>query len=278
MKLQLITRIQSHDLPELSAQKASSVSPAHFRSALSRARRLLAQVDSPSTSASAGPSSKRASPRTAPTPTPTPPAGGPSIDPLSPFSTPKKKYTFSSGIDVSDLLRSGSRSRRGQHVHAHTPGTGSPLKHSLSASAAGKGKEREREGEGEEVMRTPTKRAKHTTPRGIDLSAVTAIAAEGSGTGTGTGRKRPRDDTTAFMALKPVGGVAARPTPLDQGDGELPAEEKEYLLSVREKRRKRPNGVERVEVRRRDWTYREALWGGGLVEGRRELDRVSVWG
>lgn len=120
-------------------------------------------------------------------------------------------------------------------------------------------------------MQTPTKRVKYSNPQGIDLSTASGLGEEQE-----QPKKRRKDDISAFMALRPVGGVPARPVPVNVGeDGELPAEEKAYLLSVREKRRKRPSGREGVEVKRRDWRYREIIWGRGSEEGRRELDKVS---
>jgi hypothetical protein len=238
----LTCRIQSHDLPASSAQKASSVSPAHFKSALLRARRLLSQTEESSPTAS---SSKRTSPRTA--------SAGPSVDPLSPFTTPRKKRTYTSGIDVSDLLRSGSK-------HAHTPATGSPLKHSSTR----------KEDKDEDISRTPTKRVKYGTVRGVDLSAVDVDQGEGS-----SARKRRKEDTSAFMALKPDLNAPKVLEDVGRGD-ELPEEEKEYLLSIREKRRTRPAGI-RVGLKRKDWTFREGVWGSEGVQRKNQvlLETVS---
>jgi hypothetical protein len=252
----LITRIQSHDLPPLSAQKASSVSPAHFKSALLRARRLLSQIeDQPQASSS---SSKRTSPRTTTT---NPGGGGPSIDPLSPFTTPRKKFKYSSGLDVSDLLKSGSASG-----HKHTPVTGSPLKFSSTTKE-------DRTGRGEEdVSRTPTKRVQYGHVRGVDLASVVSNTDTDEGS---TSRKRRRDDTSAFMALRPDPSVPRTSTAVVEDMG-MPEEEKEYLLSMREKRRKRPTG-ERVGLKRRDWTCREGVWGSGGVQkwNKVVLDKVG---
>lgn len=312
-------RIQSKDLPETSAQKASSVSPAHFRSALVRARRLLSQVQGdtvqspPSASASAsgsgpGVGSRRSSPRK-PSSTQSSQAdrgnkddstvtrggggGGPSIDPLSPFQTPKKKFKYSSGIDVSDLLRSGSASAAAGGGHPHTPTTGSPLRQSQTPRTA-KGDDgasasaREREGV-EGVERTPTKRTKFH-PKGVDLSTVdvdTDIETEMEVTaGTGAEGKRMtkrRNDMSAFMALRP-GSAGTTPKTLlaKDGEGELPEEEQEYLRSIREKRRThsgKDKGRKREPKRnrRRDWTCKEVVWGSESVtsQNRIEIDQVS---
>jgi hypothetical protein len=50
----------------------------------------------------------------------------------------------------------------------------------------------------------------------------------------------------------------------------MPEEEKEYLLSMREKRRKRPTG-DWVGLKRRDWTCREAVWGSEGVQERNQV-------
>jgi len=247
-------RIQSHDLPTSSAQKASSVSPAHFKSALIRARRLLSQAEEVSSSNSPS-SSKRTSPRTAAGPG----AGaGPSLDPLSPFTTPRKKRTYTSGIDVSDLLKSGSK-------HAHTPATGSPLKFSSTTTTTRK------EDKEEDISRTPTKRVKYgaVPVQGVDLATVQVE--EGA-----SARKRRREDTSAFMALRPDQSSVRVQQEVDRGD-ELPEEEKEYLSSIREKRRTRPKGS-REGLKRKDWAFREGIWDSGDVRKKNEilLERVSI--
>jgi hypothetical protein len=176
------------------------------------------------------------------------------VDPLSPFTTPRKKRTYTSGIDVSDLLRSGSK-------HAHTPATGSPLKISSSTTQ-----------EKENVSRTPTKRVKYGTVRGVDLSAVDVDVDVEEGA---SARKRRREDTSAFMALRPDPSASKVVKDVGQGD-ELPEEEKEYLLSIREKRRMRPSGT-REGLKRKDWTFREGIWGSEDVQRRNQavLDKVG---
>jgi hypothetical protein len=140
------------------------------------------------------------------------------------------------------------------------------LKHGHSV----KGKEKE---EGEDMLRTPTKKVKHTTPRGVDLAtATTKPGVEESAS------KRPRrkDDTSAFMALRPVGGVPSPRIALAQeGEGELPEEERQYLLSTRQKRQRRSDDTNKGKgVERRDWTYRESIWGS--IDTRKELDKVNL--
>jgi hypothetical protein len=179
------------------------------------------------------------------------------VDPLSPFTTPRKKRTYTSGIDVSDLLKSGSK-------HAHTPATGSPLRNS-STSIRKEDKE-------EDVSRTPTKRVKYGTVRGVDLSSVDVEVEEGA-----SARKRRKEDTSAFMALKPDHNAPRVVEEVGRGD-ELPEEEKEYLLSIREKRRTRPSGS-RAGSKRKDWTFREGFWGSEGVQKRNQvlLDKVSSY-
>jgi len=180
------------------------------------------------------------------------------VDPLSPFTTPRKKRTYTSGIDVSDLLKSGSK-------HAHTPATGSPLRNSSTSIR--------KEGIEEDVSRTPTKRVKYGTVRGVDLATIEVE--EGA-----SARKRRKEDTSAFMALKPDHNSPRVVEELGRGD-ELPEEEKEYLMSIREKRRTRPSGS-RVGLKRKDWTFREGVWGSEGVQRKNRvlLDKVSrccVW-
>jgi hypothetical protein len=120
----------------------------------------------------------------------------------------------------------------------------------------------------EDVSRTPTKRVKYGTVRGVDLSTIEVE--EGA-----SARRRRKEDTSAFMALKPDHNSPRVVEDVGRGD-ELPEEEKEYLLSIREKRRTRPSGS-RVGLRRKDWTFREGVWGSEGVEKRNKLwlDKVS---
>lgn len=265
-------RIQSKDLPERSAQKASSVSPAHFRSALVRARRLLDAT----ASSSSDHSPTRSSPRASTAATASGPAAvgaGPSVDPLSPFSTPKKKYKYSSGIDVSDLLRSGSAPGSGSR---HTPAHASPLRNSTTA--------REGEGDGE---KTPTKRTKfrdpHDEPQGIDLANLDVEP--GPSRPTPPSKRRRGDDLSAFMSLRP-GSSPSHPisTTSKENEGDLPEEEKEYLRSIRQKRNGSANGnghgrrPRAKQIERRDWTCRETRWGSEATHERNRivLDQVRA--
>lgn len=172
------------------------------------------------------------------------------MDPLSPFTTPRKKRTYTSGIDVSDLLKSGSK-------HAHTPATGSPLRNSSTR----------KEDKEEDVARTPTKRVKYGTVRGVDLSTIEVE--EGA-----NARKRRKEDTSAFMALKPDHNAPRVVEEVGRGD-ELPEEEKEYLLSIREKRRTRPAGS-RSGLKRKDWTFREGVWGSESLQQKNKILLVTV--
>ena len=120
----------------------------------------------------------------------------------------------------------------------------------------------------EDVSRTPTKRVKYGTVRGVDLSTIEVE--EGA-----SARKRRKEDTSAFMALKPDQNAPRVVEDVGRGD-ELPEEEKEYLLSIREKRRTRPSGST-AGLKRKDWTFREGLWGSESVQKRNEvsLDKVG---
>lgn len=116
----------------------------------------------------------------------------------------------------------------------------------------------------EDVSRTPTKRVKYGTVRGVDLSTIEVE--EGA-----SARKRRKEDTSAFMALKPDHNSPKVLEEVGRGD-ELPEEEKEYLLSIREKRKTRPSGS-RVGLKRKDWTFREGVWGS---EGVQRNNRVLL--
>jgi hypothetical protein len=86
------------------------------------------------------------------------------------------------------------------------------------------------------------------------------------------------------MALRPDPGTATgtKRTALTDADidsaGDMPEAEKEYLLSIREKRRTRPAGT-RTELKRRDWTFREGAWASEEIEKRNKilLDKVSQY-
>lgn len=77
------------------------------------------------------------------------------------------------------------------------------------------------------------------------------------------------------MALRPDHSTPRKEVDVGRGD-ELPEEEKEYLLSIREKRRVRPAGV-KAGLKRKDWTFREGIWGSESVQKKNEaiLQNVS---
>jgi len=120
----------------------------------------------------------------------------------------------------------------------------------------------------EDISRTPTKRVKYGTVRGVDLSTIEVE--EGA-----SARKRRKEDTSAFMALKPDRNAQRVVEEVGRGD-ELPEEEKEYLLSIREKRRTRPAGS-RSGLKRKDWTFKEGVWGSESVQNKNQaiLEKVS---
>jgi len=103
----------------------------------------------------------------------------------------------------------------------------------------------------------------------VDLASV--VADEST-----TTRKRRKDDTSAFMALRPDPSAPRSSTAVVEDLG-MPEEEKEYLLSRRENRRKRPAG-ERAGLKRRDWTCREGIWESESTERKNKviLDKVIV--
>lgn len=99
-------------------QRASSVSPAHFRSALAMARRVLESSESTSTLT---PRSTRSTPTKA-SPTGLAPSSSPL--PAQPVFTTPRKVRNTSNKDYADLLT----------PHAHSPAKASPLRHDVTPS------------------------------------------------------------------------------------------------------------------------------------------------
>ena len=139
----------------------------------------------------------------------------------------------------------------------------------------------------EGVERTPTKRTKFH-PQGVDLSTVNVDTDPDIDMDVDKEepelirRRTKRNDMSAFMALRPSSGIATRRTVVvPEGEEHLPEEEQEYLRSIRQKRKTTlgaGNGKERrKEIRRRDWTCRETVWGSGDMDrkNKAEIDRVS---
>lgn len=114
-----------------------------------------------------------------------------------------------------------------------------------------------------DVSRTPTKRVKYGTVQGVDLSTVEVE--EGV---SASARRRRKEDTSAFMALKP--DHTTQKVVKEVETNELPDEEKEYLLSIREKRKTRAKGS-RAGLKRKDWTFREGIWDSESIQRRNEI-------
>jgi hypothetical protein len=114
-----------------------------------------------------------------------------------------------------------------------------------------------------DVSRTPTKRRFDIRTQGVDLATVDVEDGDGRS-------RRRKDDTSAFMALRPDPNAPRSAAVPREVTDEMPEEEKEYLLSVRERRRKRPSG-QRVELKRKDWTFRESIWAPGDTKA---IDKV----
>jgi len=203
---------------------------------------------------------------------------------VSPFQTPKKRFKYSSGVDLSGLVRSPLG-------HGREPVRGSPLKQSVTPSklrdrlirtaeeidldAGGLVEEDEGEGEdgdGGEQQKTPTKKVKYATRPGVDLE----IAVPGPSS-VRSGEKRKRVDTSAFFALRP--GSRGTPTTMDKQWSPVV---EDGLPEVRSRvRKEKEEGGERVRrdkvvVPRRDWTYAEIVWGSKEVveENEKVLDQV----
>ncbi|WVQ65656.1 uncharacterized protein L199_003834 [Kwoniella botswanensis] len=305
-------KIQSKDLPLSSAQKASSVSPAHFRSTLSKCRILLESIPSPSVSPSkrstGGSPSKRSSTSTAGnSPSKkssnshsnslgipedidieesiTPSGGVRPEDVLSPLQTPKKKYKFSSGLDISSLVKSPRTPRTYDSVIA------SPLRQSVTRQPSTKHPQHttKNQQEEEDVERTPSKKNKFiATPGhgpGVDLENPPPASAIRS-----VQKRRKGEDPSAFFALRPgSGNISHTPDKIGSGGGGQEVEG-EGWMHRRPEETHRKNKVRRVdqegeirrkkrkEVRKVDWTYKEGVWGR---QKEAELDQVwkdlDIW-
>ncbi|WWC62712.1 uncharacterized protein I303_105309 [Kwoniella dejecticola CBS 10117] len=331
-------KIQSKDLLLSSAQKASSVSPAHFRSTLSKCRTLLERIPSPSNSPSGSPSKRSAASGTGRSPSKatsskTIHAGSeallssantntnvdtsingledddregethtPSVrveDVLSPLQTPKKKYKFSSGIDISSLVKSPRTPRT---PRTYDSNFASPLRQSVTRQPSTKvpvpvpphtspteanemaiaedKMETKREGE-MEGEKTPSKKNKFTpTIHGVDLEhppqTVKSVHSQNQ-----RKRKGEMEDASSFFALRPGSTVTpSRPTHTDlnrgaKGEGEEEEEEEDQSWMHRRpeethshrKIRRINSGVtekknkKKKGVKKVDWTYQEDVWG-----------------
>jgi hypothetical protein len=114
----------------------------------------------------------------------------------------------------------------------------------------------------EAEMRTPTKKRKFH-PAGVDLSSASASQAlDEAEQVLQQYSSRKKETTSAFMALRP-GRSSAQAVLQEAVDRGLPAEEREYLARRREMARRRVVDQGRtVKTReKRDWTYRESVWG-----------------
>ena len=288
-------RVQSKDLVESSAQKASSVSPARFRVALSKSRRILETVADPSLNASPSRRTRSTDPIASPSR-----HSVPSLDnegeldgnsSTSPFLTPKKKFKYSSGVDISELMRSGQGTPR----HAHEPSTGSPLRHSVTPGSVrirsqlkSKGKavqgaepenaglggdhaeaDAEESGMDSDLAKTPTKKTKSGIRPGVDLETAADAAEKVLTPPSVSGRKM--FDTSAFFALRPGSGVVQSPgSKKTGGSGERSIPAEDGLPEVRAPRLRREKSGGKGRRRKRDWTYGEDIWRVS------ESDRVAI--
>ena len=292
-------RVQSKDLVESSAQKASSISPARFRTALAKSRRILETVSIPSLDPSPSrrrPSSSSPSKAEKPAESEQEAVGEKRAAGPSPFTTPKKRFKYSSGVDISGLVKGspGSPSSR----HKHEPAAASPLRHSVTPSSrkprGSKGKERD-DGDGTNVDdaddgygdeddpmavagdgKTPTKRVKYAVRPGVDLDTATEDLPDET-----PRTRRSRLDTSAFFALRP-GSASDAVTP--NGERSTPRKGKyipveDGLPEVRPPRRSRPETETKAEKRRkRDWTYSEPVWGMVTEDDKLAVRNVGLFG
>lgn len=180
---------------------------------------------------------------------------------MSPFQTPRKKYKFSSGLDLSGL------------VHAHSPSKGSPLKQSVTPSKRREKREiadiSDSDGEGD-IEATPTKR------RVLTPAAAAAVPRSPRSARQKRRDQEEKDGQAAFLALRPGG-----PTPTIK----VTDEEEDLTPRRRSPARRlvdefRPRPSRKRTRRRMDWTFREKVWAefdpdGEAAKARRaELEEV----
>ncbi|AAW43265.1 hypothetical protein CNBD2690 [Cryptococcus deneoformans B-3501A] len=263
-------QIQSKDLPEQSAQKASSVSASHFRSALSLSRRLLSQQASMSPQDSRnkrGDSEDAASLSS---------GGGLTTQEVLALVTPKtKRY---SDFSLSESL-------------ANRPVRGSPLRQSVArvASSAPKGQlgpevtpgRSETASTNHNTELTPTKSAKFVNPRGINLEHPQSSSIP-------HGKRKRNEDASPFFALRPAMSSAAYPSRsatetnrvkgMDTEDGQnsswlrrLPEPQISKVQQQRTNAKRRRN--------KRDWTFSEHCeeWKEGKVSVDEIMIELSDW-
>lgn len=258
-----LPRIQSKDLPEQSAQKASSVSASHFRSALSLSRRLLSQQGSMSPQ---GSRNKQGNPEEA---TSLSSGGGLTTQEVLALVTPKtKRY---SDFSLSESL-------------ANKPVRGSPLRQSVArvTSSIPKGQLSPEVTPGRSgvisanhsTQLTPTKSAKFVNPRGVNLEHPQSSSISHS-------KRKRSGDASSFFALRPdtssvgcpPGSVQAnRVKGVDMEDGQnsswlrrLPESQTSKVQQKRTNAKRRRNKT--------DWTFSEHR--EGWEEGKVSFDEVS---
>lgn len=188
---------------------------------------------------------------------------------MSPFQTPRKKFKYTSGLDLSGL------------VHAHSPSKGSPLKQSVTPSKRREKREMvdisDSDGEADEVEATPTKRrGTEATPT---KSAMKAKVAPGS---PRSARQKQRDQIekegkAAFLALRP-GAVPKIQVTAEEEEDEVTPRRRSPARRLVDEFRQRP--TRQRQRRRMDWTFKEKVWAEFDPEGelakerRRRLEEV----
>lgn len=274
----LISRVQSKDLLETSAQKACSVSPAHFRSALAHSRRLLKSVNLAGLDTSPGRRSSRSqNPVSISTPLESSlGAVGPSTGTadVGPFNTPKKRFKYTSGIDVSSLVRNTPKS-----IRQHEPVVASPLRHSVTPSKRPISPSEvtpHNEMVDEEDARTPTKRVKFGTRAGVDLEHADVHVPE-----VLSSLRKRREDPSAFLAMRPGGTPLSANMSNGAGAGNMSGMGKrgipieDGLPDIRPVLRREKTGIKEKKREKRDWRYPEQIWGSRSEENKALLETVS---
>lgn len=177
---------------------------------------------------------------------------------MSPFQTPRKKFKYTSGLDLTGL------------VHAHSPSKGSPLKQSVTPSKRREKREIVDVSDSDnEVEATPTKKrtpaASATAPRSPRSARQTAR------------EQKEKEGKAAFLALRPGASNVPAIQVTDEEEDLTPRRRSPVRRLVDELR---PRPARKRTRRRMDWTFRESVWAEFDPEGeankarRAELDAV----
>ncbi|WWC70881.1 uncharacterized protein I206_104833 [Kwoniella pini CBS 10737] len=297
-------RIQSKDLLLSSAQKASSVSPSHFRSTLSKCRILLESIPSPNNSSLHKSPSKNSSTSTSTSisndggndqieddlnSTHTPCLNIRSENLINPLQTPKKKYKFSSGIDISSLVKSPNNQNQNNNKtpkKSYDSVIASPLRQSIIRQTSNQIQSSSSLPESPikevilkeidiDIEKTPSKKNKYNN--GIDLENPPSIIKS-----VKNQRNRNNENSNSFFALRPGNSITPSKSIINQNQ-EQEKEEESWMHRRPEETHKKSKRFEvekhqktkkKNEIRKVDWTYKEDIWGKSIKD---DIDFENIW-